>query len=114
MQFLIFITLVAILSIGFFAKKTTLSKKAKMIIILLVGHAIMFAWLYELNNQRVSENNRVVLNAFKQGKTIYCDGIELTSKDFIFVSGTLSFIANDKNQDQKGVVIDISTCKMDK
>ena len=90
MQFLIFITLVAILSIGFFAKKTTLSKKAKMIIILLVGHAIMFAWLYELNNQRVSENNRVVLNAFKQGKTIYCDGIELTSKDFIFVS-VLSF-----------------------
>ncbi|MBP6497208.1 MAG: hypothetical protein KA253_00895 [Campylobacteraceae bacterium] len=114
MQFLIFITLVAILSIGFFAKKTTLSKKAKMIIILLVGHAIMFAWLYELNNQRVSENNRVVLNAFKQGKTIYCDGIELTSKDFIFVSGTLSFIANDKNQNQKGLVIDISTCKMDK
>ena len=114
MQFLIFITLVAILSIGFFAKKTTLSKKVKMIIILLVGHAIMFAWLYELNNQRVSENNRVVLNAFKQGKTIYCDGIELTSKDFIFVSGTLSFIANDKNQNQKGLVIDISTCKMDK
>lgn len=114
MQFLIFITLVAILSIGFFAKKTTLSKKAKMIIILLVGHAIMFAWLYELNNQRVSENNRVVLNAFKQGKTIYCDGLELTSKDFIFVSGTLSFIANDKNQNQKGLVIDISTCKMDK
>ena len=114
MQFLIFITLVAILSIGFFAKKTTLSKKAKMVIILLVGHAIMFAWLYELNNQRVSENNRVVLNAFKQGKTIYCDGIELTTKDFIFVSGTLSFIANDKNQNQKGLVIDISTCKMDK
>ena len=114
MQFLIFITLVAILSIGFFAKKTTLSKKAKMIIILLVGHAIMFAWLYELNNQRVSENNRVVLNAFKQEKTIYCDGLELTSKDFIFVSGTLSFIANDKNQNQKGLVIDISTCKMDK
>lgn len=114
MQFLIFITLVAILSMGFFAKKTTLSKKAKMIIILLVGHAIMFAWLYELNNQRVSENNRVVLNAFKQGKAIYCDGIELTSKDFIFVSGTLSFIANDKNQNQKGLVIDISTCKMDK
>ena len=109
MQFLIFITLVAILSIGFFAKKTTLSKKAKMVIILLVGHAIMFAWLYELNNQRVSENNRVVLNAFKQGKTIYCDGIELTSKDFIFVSGTLSFIANDKNQNQKGLVIEITT-----
>jgi len=112
MQFLIFITLVAILSMLLFAKKTTLSKKAKMVIILLVGHAIMFAWLYELNNQRVSENNRVVLNAFKQGKTIFCDGLELSSKDFIFVSGTLSFIAN--NTDQKGVVIDISTCKTEK
>ena len=114
MQFLIFFTVIAILSVLLFAKKTTLSKKAKMVIILLVGHAIMFAWLYELNNQRVSENNRSVLNAFKQGKTIYCEGLELSSKDFIFVSGTLSFIANDKNQDQKGVVIDISTCKTEK
>ena len=114
MQFLIFITVIAILSVLLFAKKTTLSKKAKMVIILVVGHAVMFAWLYELNNQRVSENNRSVLNAFKQGKTIYCEGLELSSKDFIFVSGTLSFIANDKNINQKGLVIDIATCKTEK
>ena len=114
MQFLIFITLVAILSIWLFAKKTTLSKKAKIVIILSVGLVIIFAWLYEFNNQRESENNRVVLNAFKQGKNIYCDGIEINTKDFIFVNGTLSFIANDKNIDHKGLVIDISTCKTEK
>ena len=111
MQWLIFFTAVGLFVALFFAKKETLTKRAKMIIILLVGHAIMFSWFYELNTTKTSEGNRAVLNAFKQGKIIYCGELEITSKDFIFVSGTLSFIAHDKNTNQKGVVIDIATCK---
>lgn len=114
MQWLIFFTALGLVVALIFAKKETLSKKAKIAIILLVGHAIMFAWLYELNSSNVSENNRAVLNAFKQGKVVYCGEIEVTSDNFIFVSGTLSFIPSNKNTNQKGVVIDIATCKTTK
>lgn len=114
MQFLVFLTVVALVSALFFAKKETLPKKTKIIIFIMIAHAIGFAWLYEFNSTKSSEHNRAVLNAFKQGKSIYCDGIEISMKDFIFVSGTLSFIAHDKNQHQKGLVIDIATCKTTK
>lgn len=112
MQVLVFLTIVALLGALFFAKKETLSKKAKVVIVLLIGHAILFAWLYELNTYRVSENNRAVLNAFKQGKSIYCGELDVNSAEFIFVSGTLSFIPNDKNKSQQGLVIDIATCEI--
>lgn len=112
MQFLVFMTVVAFIGVLFFAKKETLPKKTKIIIFLVIAHAVLFAWVYEFNSTKSTEQNRAVLNAFKQGKSVYCDGLEVSSKAFIFVSGTLSFIAQDNNQNQKGLVIDIATCKL--
>lgn len=114
MQFLIFLTVAGLLSAIFFARKETLSRKEKIIIFLVLGAVVLSGWAYEVSTTKTNEKNRAVLNAFKQEKVIYCNGIEISSENFIFVNGTLSFIANKKNSKQKGLVIDIATCKMDK
>ena len=111
-QFLILITFLAIFGTVFNAKSETLSKKSKIILFVSVGILIAFGWLYELNSSQKSQNNREVLSAFKQGKIITCNDIDVSNKEFIYVSGTLSFMPNDTNQNHKGLVIDIVTCKL--
>ena len=111
-QFLILIGFLAIFGTVFYAKSETLSKKSKIILFVSVGILIAFGWLYELNSSQKSQNNREVLSAFKQGKIITCNDIDVSNKEFIYVSGTLSFMPNDTNQNHKGLVIDIVTCKL--
>lgn len=111
-QGLIFITVVAILGAIFYANSEALSRKSKIIVFLVIGHLIGFGWLYELNNANQREHNREVLSAFKQGKSLICNAIEVNHKQFIYVSGTLSFMPNETNQEHKGLVIDIATCTL--
>jgi hypothetical protein len=111
-QFLIFITIMAILGAIFYAKSEALTRKSKIVALLVVGHAIGFGWFYELNNANQSEHNRDVLSAFKQGKILTCKEIEVNNKGFIYISGTLSFMPNDANVEHKGLVIDIATCNI--
>lgn len=111
-QFLIFITIVAIFGAIFYAKSEALTRKSKIVTLLIIGHAIGFGWFYELNNANQSEHNREVLSAFKQGKILTCKEIEVSNKGFIYISGTLSFMPNDTNQKHKGLVIDIATCNV--
>ena len=111
-QFLVLVTFLAILGVVFYAKSEALSKKTKITLSVLIGLLIGSGWLYELNSSKKSQNNREVLSAFKQGKTITCNGVDVSNKEFIYISGTLSFIPNDTNQNHKGLVIDIVTCKL--
>lgn len=111
-QFLIFITIVAILGAVFYAKSESLSRKSRIVVVLIIGHAIGFGWLYELRNAHQSESNRDVLTAFKQGKILTCKEVEVSNKGFIYISGTLSFMPNDANAEHKGLVIDIATCNV--
>ena len=67
---------------------------------------------YETMKREQNESDRAIVNAYYQGKTLRCGSLDVSSKTFIFVSGTLSFIPNDKNSDNRGVVIEISTCKI--
>ncbi|WP_263831957.1 hypothetical protein [Sulfurospirillum oryzae] len=112
MQLLLLLAVAFLIVFVMYAKKNALSKKAKVGILAALALLIAFAWLYEAKSTQNSEQNRLLINAFKQGKTLDCEGKEISSATFVFVSGTLSFIPNDKNQNDKGVVIDILTCKM--
>ena len=114
MQLLLFLALIFLFASVIAAKKSTFSKKEKGGLFLLFAIIIALAWWYEVETRHESEENRLMISAFKQGKTLYCDGREISSDAFVFVSGTLSFIANDKNQNDRGVVIDMATCKMEK
>lgn len=114
MQFLLFLAVVVLVITGFYAKKSSISSKAKVGIFIFLALLIALGWQYEAKTRHESEENRAMISAFKQGKTLYCDEREISSATFVFVSGTLSFIANDKNQNDKGIVIDMATCKLEK
>ena len=114
MQFLLFLAVVLLVVSVFYAKKSTFSPKAKAGLLIFLVLFIGIAWWYEAQNSENSEANRLMISAFKQGKTLYCNGREISSQSFVFVNGTLSFIANDQNQNDKGIVIDMATCKLEK
>jgi hypothetical protein len=112
MQFeLLLIALILFLGV-IIIKQERLTRTLKLILgaglIILVVSMI----LYEVAQSKKNENDRLIVNAFKQGKTLQCNGFEVDSNRFIFVSGTLNFIPNDANKKDRGVVIDISTCKI--
>lgn len=114
MQFLLFLAVVLLIVSVFYAKKSTFSQKAKASFFIFLVLFIGVAWWYEAQNRENSETNRLMISAFKQGKTLYCNGREISSVTFVFVNGTLSFIANDQNQNDKGIVIDLAACKLEK
>lgn len=110
MQLLIFIAIVLILLSLFFAKNESFSVKGKIAFAVSMLVLIALGWVYQSNVSTQTEQNREVLSAFKQGKTLMCGEIEVSKKMFIYVSGTLSFVPNDKNVAHRGIVIDIETC----
>ena len=112
MQLLLFIAIVLLLSAFWYAKKEALSIRTKLLLLGCILMTIVAGAFYEWKVAQKSAHNRVMLNAFKQGKTLVCGQREVHQKDFIFVSGTMSFIPSDTNKNDKGVVIDIFTCKL--
>ena len=114
MQFLLFIVVVMIFSLFWYAKKSAMSKRKKWTLFILLAVLIKVGVIYEWHLSQKSAQNRAMISAFKQGKTLYCEGREISSATFVFVSGTLSFIPNDKNKNDKGVVIDMATCTIER
>ncbi len=110
MQVLLFIAIVLVLLSVFFAKSESMPLKYKIIMVLSIGIIIGLGFMYQSNVSEQTEHNRDIMNAFKQGKAIQCGDVEVSKKNFIYVSGTLSFVPNDKNMVHKGIVIDIVTC----
>lgn len=113
MQLLLFLAVGFLFVFLIYAKKSTFPKKAKVALVVVLACIIGIAWWYEAHAETNSEHNRLLISAFKQGKTLYCGDKEINASTFVFVSGTLSFIANDKNQNDKGVVLDMATCKLE-
>jgi protein-S-isoprenylcysteine O-methyltransferase Ste14 len=111
MQIVLFLLLILAVLLVFVSKKDSLAKTTKIYIIISLVLVFLVGWLYTAYNQSVAKNDRAVINAFEQGKTITCGNYKVNINSFIFISGTLSFVAKEDNKEYKGVVIDISTCK---
>jgi formate hydrogenlyase subunit 3/multisubunit Na+/H+ antiporter MnhD subunit len=111
MQIILFLLLVLAVLLIFVSKKDSLAKTTKIYIIISLVLVLVAGWLFTLYNQNTAKNGREILNAYEQGKTITCDNYKVDINSFIFISGTLSFVAKEDNKEYKGVVIDISTCK---
>lgn len=110
MQLLIFIAIVLVLLSVFYAKSESMSLKLKISMVLIIVLIIGLGFIYQSSASSQAQQNRDVLSAFKQGRAVQCGDIEVNTKTFIYVSGTLSFVPNDKNMEHKGLVIDIVTC----
>lgn len=111
MQIILFLLLILAILLIFVSKKESLTTNLKIYIIISLVLIFFAGWVYTRYNQRTAENEREIINAYEQGKTIICGDYKVNSNDFIFVSGTLSFVAKENRKDLKGVVVDISTCK---
>ncbi len=112
MQIVLFLILILAILIIFVSKKDTLSTGVKIYILVSLVIVIGAGWFYNLNSQNSAQHDRNIVNAFEQGKDIKCGIYTVNSKNFIFVSGTLSFVTNGNTENLKGVVLDISTCKL--
>ena len=111
MQIVLFLLLILALLVIFVSKKESLSNSMKISIVLSLVLVFIAGWLYTLYNQKTALGEREIINAFEQGKTLNCGNYKVNNTDFIFVSGTLSFVAKESVKELKGVVVDISTCR---
>lgn len=111
MQIVLFLLLFLAILIIFVSQKDTLDKSVKIYIIASLVLVVVLGWAYTFYNQRNAKNDREIINAYEQGKTLICGDYKVNNKNFIYVSGTLSFIAKENRKDLKGVVLDISTCR---
>ncbi len=112
MQFLLFLVLIIVLAAILYTKKETLSSRMKKTLIGSMVVLLASAIGYESYQASQSEQRRLIVNAFKQGKTLTCKGVTVDLKRFIYVSGTQSFIPNEINENDKGTVIEVSTCRV--
>jgi len=111
MQFLLFLAVIVFFVSLWYTNKESLSTQTKLVMVGIVIALIGFAIWYEMDQNKINEDNRAIINAFKQGKTLSCGGVDVNATSFVFVNGTLSFIPSDTNGKDRGIVIDISTCK---
>ena len=66
-------------------------------------------------NSKSALRDRETLNAFRQGKTLTCkDYDSVNKKNFIYVSGTQTFIPKDGVETLEGLIVRISTCSVEK
>ena len=111
MQIILFLLLVLAVLVIIVSKKESLSNSTKISIIASLILVFVAGWIYTVYNQKIAQNDRDIINAYEQGKTLSCGKYRVNSDKFIFVNGTLSFIAKESIKELKGVVIDISTCR---
>lgn len=89
-----------------------LTRTHKIVLSLCAAALIASMMFYEGYQSDKNKNDRLIIMAFKQGKTLLCNNVAVDAKRFIFVSGTLNFMPKDTNEKDRGIVIDISTCKI--
>ena len=111
MQIVLFLLLILAVLLAFVSQKDSLAKTTKIYIIVSLVLVFVVGWLFTVYNQKVAQHDRDIVNAYSQGKVLTCGGYKVDMNSFLFVSGTLSFVAKEDKKELKGVVIDISTCK---
>lgn len=109
--FLVAIVLVFFVLGFMFLSKFNASSRRNLIlgivslVLLITGYTMM---------QDKSENKNLnVLISYNQSNVIICKEIEVTNKDFNYVSGTLSFVAKESSK-YKGITLQLEDCQLKK
>jgi hypothetical protein len=98
------------LLIALLSKAEVLTPRNRTVIISILSMIIASAVLYEFMVSKKEEQNRTLINAFKQGKTIICKETPIDQKNFIFETGTMSFMAKESNKTLAGIIYSIKEC----
>ncbi len=111
-RLILFILVVVIFAILFSSKSKTLPKKSKIALVVTLGALLVFGYLHEIKSTQQDKKDQELLSAFKQGKVLLCNGISVSKETFMYVSGTLSFIPQATNVQNKGAVLQLHTCSI--
>lgn len=112
MQIVLFLLFILLIISLFAIKKDELSTKAKIGIIASLTFIVILASWFEFSQDNEAEVTREKVNAFLQGKTLKCEGIEVSKKEFDYVSGTQTFVPLRSNTKSKGLILEAQKCKV--
>jgi energy-coupling factor transporter transmembrane protein EcfT len=110
MQIVLFLIFILVIILVFAVKKDELSTKTKTTMMVSILVIIILGTVYELNKNANAQESREKVNAFLQGKTLLCNNIEVSKKDFDYVSGTQTFVPLSNNYEHKGLILEVSKC----
>lgn len=112
MQIILFLILVIALVALFANNSAQMDKQTKIYITL--GAFVLFGlmYFYESSKNNTEEYSRQIVSAFTQGKELLCDARIVSNKDFIYVSGTNTFMPRDGKMELQGIIIEVATCTL--
>lgn len=112
----IIISILAVLCLAFFVLFFILkdfdmikSWHKKLFGILLVGLVILIGTYTFVQDNQAKLDSELQIR-FLRGETLICNGIEVNSERFNFVTGTLSFIGK-KDSEAKDIMVSLDRCK---
>ncbi len=105
---LIFIVILAIL----LSQSQLLTARGKTVVFTLFMMVIASAILYEFMFSKTEQQNRTLINAFNQGKTIICKETIVTQENYNLERGTLSFMAKATKKNITGTIYSIEDCSI--
>ena len=112
MQIVLFLIFVLLILLVVVSKKNAFSKTTKIYMTVVIAVLTIAIYFYESSQEKNEQHNRAMLNAFRQGKTLTCKEYRVDQEKFIYVSGTQSFVAKASEKSLEGVVVAVSTCKV--
>ena len=89
---------------------TDLNHSQKWWVVTTILAILSVAVMFNTYNEQEAEKTRDVTTKFNQGKTIICNGEEISSKDYTLSVGTYTFIGKD-NTSNAGTMISASICE---
>ena len=113
MQIVLFLIFILLVLLAFVSKRNNFSKNSKISITVVVTVLAIGIYAYESSLESSAEHTRDMVNAFKQGKTLTCKEYKVDNKRFIYVSGTQTFMPKSSETTLEGVIVRVSTCKVD-
>lgn len=113
MQIVLFLIFILLILLVVVSKKNSFTKLQKIIVTIVITLFVVAIYIYESGRDADAQDNREVVNAFRQGDTVICGEHKVNNKRFIYISGTQIFMPKRDQEDLKGVIIKVSTCKVD-
>ena len=96
-----------LLALHYFTELTTTQKlKISAVVLILISAAVF----YNTYTQKKQAHMLAVATAFEQGKSVECNGVEVSAKEYTLSIGTYTFIGK-KNTQIYGKMISAQDCK---
>ncbi len=110
MQIILLLIVILLVLLILAVKKDSISNLNKLYIILILLVIVGSIVVYQFNFSKQEKQNRTIMNTYKQGKIISCNGMEINNKTYRLETGTRSFVAKKDNKELKGIIHDIGDC----